>query len=121
MLIVFFFFFSSRRRHTRCYRDWSSDVCSSDLVNGLAREKARPLLERIARLAAEADERREVATHALAGSLRGLAPLAHSIADDLEHEAIDADALRRIAATTYAEELASLATAIQGGLMLREE
>src|SRR5207245_8088984 len=22
---------SSRRRHTRCYRDWSSDVCSSDL------------------------------------------------------------------------------------------
>src|SRR5207245_4388945 len=25
-------FFSSRRRHTRCYRDWSSDVCSSDLV-----------------------------------------------------------------------------------------
>src|SRR5207245_3720371 len=26
------FFFSSRRRHTRCYRDWSSDVCSSDLV-----------------------------------------------------------------------------------------
>src|SRR5438128_12665719 len=28
---VVFFFFSSRRRHTRCYRDWSSDVCSSDL------------------------------------------------------------------------------------------
>src|SRR6266436_10424275 len=25
------FFFSSRRRHTRCSRDWSSDVCSSDL------------------------------------------------------------------------------------------
>ncbi len=90
-------------------------------VNGLAREKARPLLERIARLAAEADERRDVATRALAGSLRGLAPLAHSIADDLEHEAIDADALRRIAATTYAEELASLARAMQAGLMLREE
>src|SRR2546422_9569349 len=28
---AFFFFFSSRRRHTRCSRDWSSDVCSSDL------------------------------------------------------------------------------------------
>src|SRR6266498_4360014 len=27
-----FFFFSSRRRHTRCGRDWSSDVCSSDLL-----------------------------------------------------------------------------------------
>src|SRR2546428_2094349 len=30
-LIVLFFFFSSRRRHTRSDRDWSSDVCSSDL------------------------------------------------------------------------------------------
>src|SRR5690606_40871400 len=28
---LFFFFFSSRRRHTRFSRDWSSDVCSSDL------------------------------------------------------------------------------------------
>src|SRR5205814_7273172 len=27
------FFFSSRRRHTRCLSDWSSDVCSSDLVH----------------------------------------------------------------------------------------
>src|SRR5690606_40979655 len=27
-----FFFFSSRRRHTRFSRDWSSDVCSSDLT-----------------------------------------------------------------------------------------
>src|SRR6266496_6150101 len=31
---MFFFFFSSRRRHTRSLRDWSSDVCSSDLVHG---------------------------------------------------------------------------------------
>src|SRR5258707_8468015 len=30
---VVFFFFSSRRRHTRYWRDWSSDVCSSDLIN----------------------------------------------------------------------------------------
>src|SRR5438105_12885495 len=29
--VVLFFFFSSRRRHTRSTRDWSSDVCSSDL------------------------------------------------------------------------------------------
>src|SRR5439155_17159206 len=29
--LLFFFFFSSRRRHTRWPRDWSSDVCSSDL------------------------------------------------------------------------------------------
>src|SRR6266498_4134791 len=32
MNVYFFFFFSSRRRHTRCGRDWSSDVCSSDLA-----------------------------------------------------------------------------------------
>src|SRR3712207_7721599 len=31
MYFFFFFFFSSRRRHTRYWRDWSSDVCSSDL------------------------------------------------------------------------------------------
>src|SRR5207247_2750546 len=31
LLFFFFFFFSSRRRHTRSTRDWSSDVCSSDL------------------------------------------------------------------------------------------
>src|SRR5207245_6307536 len=43
-------FFSSRRRHTRCYRDWSSDVCSSDLdfpqrVSGALSYKAwRPFL-----------------------------------------------------------------------------
>src|SRR5258707_10237984 len=31
IVVLFFFFFSSRRRHTRYWRDWSSDVCSSDL------------------------------------------------------------------------------------------
>src|SRR2546422_2436493 len=31
IMYYIFFFFSSRRRHTRCSRDWSSDVCSSDL------------------------------------------------------------------------------------------
>src|SRR5690606_39565805 len=35
--IVFIFFFSSRRRHTRFSRDWSSDVCSSDLGASLAK------------------------------------------------------------------------------------
>src|SRR3712207_7801513 len=32
MMLICFFFFSSRRRHTRYWRDWSSDVCSSDLT-----------------------------------------------------------------------------------------
>src|SRR3712207_9033363 len=34
------FFFSSRRRHTRYWRDWSSDVCSSDLM-GVPRARGR--------------------------------------------------------------------------------
>src|SRR3989442_3879873 len=34
---LFHFFVSSRRRHTRCGRDWSSDVCSSDLGEYLVR------------------------------------------------------------------------------------
>src|SRR5690606_40672558 len=37
-LFVFFFFFSSRRRHTRFSRDWSSDVCSSDLARRAERQ-----------------------------------------------------------------------------------
>src|SRR5437660_9116407 len=38
----FFFFFSSRRRHTRWPRDWSSDVCSSDLNSSIAsRQRTR--------------------------------------------------------------------------------
>src|SRR2546428_1114280 len=62
-MCVFFFFFSSRRRHTRSDRDWSSDVCSSDLPYserpgaaagrlgervppGIIRERARELRER---------------------------------------------------------------------------
>src|SRR6266496_6447556 len=43
MRITFFFFFSSRRRHTRSLRDWSSDVCSSDLEQQV-RETRRPPL-----------------------------------------------------------------------------
>src|SRR5207245_5718956 len=51
-----YIFFSSIRRHTRCYRDWSSDVCSSDLGSRLlpgalarapARGQARDLLRGI--------------------------------------------------------------------------
>src|SRR5437867_9532846 len=36
-----FFFFSSRRRHTRSYGDWSSDVCSSDLISPARKESTR--------------------------------------------------------------------------------
>ena len=90
-------------------------------VNGLARDKVRPLLDRIEQLALEKDERRAVAVDSLAGAVRGLAPLVHNVADDLEHEAIDAEALRRIAETSYADELAVLSRALRSGVLLRGE
>src|SRR6266496_369690 len=56
----FFFFFSSRRRHTRSLRDWSSDVCSSDLRapagHCLGPQPARPV-PAAARLGAAAARR----------------------------------------------------------------
>src|SRR2546422_7148170 len=44
-----FFFFSSRRRHTRCSRDWSSDVCSSDLLALAVGVGAYPVVRRLTR------------------------------------------------------------------------
>src|SRR6266542_5298419 len=54
------FFFSSSRRHTICYRDWSSDVCSSDLAvlrgySRTSRQGCRPACELVA---ARSEERR---------------------------------------------------------------
>ncbi len=90
-------------------------------VNGLARQSVRPLLDRIEQLVSESAERRRVAMDALAGALGGLAPLVHAVADDLEHEAIDGASLRRIAETSFAEELTALSSALQGGVLLRSE
>src|SRR5699024_4198854 len=44
----YMFFFSSRRRHTRSKRDWSSDVCSSDLSQGLI--NSTPAIEQVEKL-----------------------------------------------------------------------
>src|SRR5687768_18515698 len=56
--MVIYFFFSSRRRHTRCSRDWSSDVCYSDLEpdggHRDARQQNRPPPESVAELAPDA-------------------------------------------------------------------
>src|SRR3712207_8339755 len=45
MRLTSFFFFSSRRRHTRYWRDWSSDVCSSDLLNPTIRDRRHLFLQ----------------------------------------------------------------------------
>src|SRR5438045_4697843 len=70
----FFFFFSSRRRHTRCLSDWSSDVCSSDLVHadrGRGRRRQRDLERPEAALGRDAAQRSEEHTSELQ-SLRHL-------------------------------------------------
>src|SRR5438034_5674645 len=52
-IIIIVFFFSSRRRHTRSLCDWSSDVCSSDLVrsheDAWAHDRTRRIPRRISR------------------------------------------------------------------------
>src|SRR6266498_1788200 len=71
-----FFFFSSRRRHTRCGRDWSSDVCSSDLGDRRGRRQRPPVPDRrgdrVLRGRRGADQRRQARPGQL--RLRGGAP-----------------------------------------------
>lgn len=80
-----------------------------------------PIMRRLAGLAADRDARRELATRALAGAVAGVGPLLQQIADDLEHDAIDADALRRLAETAYRDELRALERELRGGRFMREE
>src|SRR5690625_8008721 len=63
-MLIFFglFFFSSRRRHTRWPRDWSSDVCSSDLKSG--RRQARVRIRLLDGTATEISRRRKTAQEA---------------------------------------------------------
>src|SRR2546429_2253714 len=57
-LLRLMFFFSSRRRHTRCSRDWSSDVCSSDLEYGFGGAAAERLDANRARSRKKVEESR---------------------------------------------------------------
>ena len=80
-----------------------------------------PVVARIAHLRSDRDARHELAARALAGSLAGLGPLVDQIADDAAHEAIDAAAARRIAATYHDRGLAAVREAMSRGTFLREE
>ena len=81
----------------------------------------RPILDRLDGLAADRDARRALAIRALEGSLAGLGPLLDAIGDDLAHEAIDADALRRAATETFQAELGRLRDDLASGGFLRAE
>lgn len=90
-------------------------------VDGLAREAIQPLLDRIMALAADRESRLRLAARALAGSLAGLEPSLRGVADDLEHAAIDADRLRRLATDAYERELGALRDELSRGTFLRAE
>src|SRR5216684_4686748 len=112
----FFFFFSSRRRHTRCSRDWSSDVCSSDLV--LGRNHDLPFLGR--EMSAEPDYSEEMARE-IDDEIRRVIEEAHETAlqvlrehmDELhnlsailiERETIDKDQFERLLAGEAEEDV----------------
>src|SRR5256886_7704854 len=84
-----FFFFSSRRRHTRFDCDWSSDVCSSDLV-------ARALVPRGSRNAwAELHLLLEIPEGTLSGELTRAARAAACGAGEAEREARDRKSVGR--------------------------
>jgi energy-coupling factor transporter ATP-binding protein EcfA2 len=81
----------------------------------------QPLQDEIARLRAGSEARRDMASRALAGSLAGLGESLDRIADDVDHEAIDVEALRRIADRAYEAGLTAVRAEISHGRFLREE
>lgn len=87
----------------------------------IAAPSVEPLLRRIETLRETADERRRLAREALAGAVRGLVPLVHAVADDLDHDAIDAEALRRIAASAFDGEADELRNELRSGVLLHTE
>src|SRR5687768_18379523 len=79
-----FFFFSRRRRHTSCSRDWSSDVCSSDLpATPPLHEKHR------GRLGRGGDAAQERLTRARARGAGALADKAIDVADTATTENVE--------------------------------
>ncbi|HUQ43586.1 MAG TPA: GTPase [Candidatus Limnocylindria bacterium] len=90
-------------------------------LDGLSASAIAPIRARMDALGADREARRALAERALAGSLAGLAPLIERVADDLEHEAIDVDALRRSAQHAFASERRELAEQLSGGAFLRAE
>jgi energy-coupling factor transporter ATP-binding protein EcfA2 len=88
---------------------------------GVARTAITPLRDRITRLAATSEDRRQLARAALAGALRGLVPLVAEVAADLERDAANGEALRQIASSAYLEQFQQLSAALRSGVLLRAE
>ncbi len=81
----------------------------------------QPVMDEIGRLRQDRQARLDLAARALAGSLAGLGDSLDRIADDVEHEAIDVETLRRTAVQAYAHGFTGLRQEIGSGAFLREE
>src|SRR5215217_8476738 len=90
--LAFFFFFSSRRRHTRYWRDWSSDVCSSDLEED--RQERHVEQSRGAQARKKAADRIEIADRLHALRLLGALERhrGHQIEDPVREQLVEAGA-----------------------------
>jgi energy-coupling factor transporter ATP-binding protein EcfA2 len=93
----------------------------AEATDGLDPARVQLLLDRMSKLATDHDARRALAARALAGALAGIGSLVHDVADDLEHEAIEVEAARRLAQGIYAEETRTLTDDLRRGTFLREE
>src|SRR5262245_64183914 len=82
--LLVLFFFSSRRRHTRCLSDWSSDVCSSDLLG--SREERHSRLRQHVRRDAEQDRREDIVQRPLVRAELDRAPRAEKSAERTARE-----------------------------------
>src|SRR3712207_9123611 len=99
-----FIFFSSRRRHTRYWRDWSSDVCSSDLDVRLLLEGRDDCFQTLLELAAVLRPGQERA-HVERVDLGALEGVGHLALLNLEGEALGN---RRLADAGVAEDRKSV-------------
>src|SRR5690606_37756528 len=78
-LFFLVFFFSSRRRHTRFSRDWSSDVCSSDLAFVVGHDPADGAFDEAADVAVPGEEQAEEAEVLGGGAVPGAAEQAQGV------------------------------------------
>jgi hypothetical protein len=90
-------------------------------TGGLDAGSVAPILERVDELRRDRAARRALAARSLAGALAGLPQLAEAVADDLDHQAIDSDALRRAVNVAFDNSLREVREQLRRGTFLREE
>lgn len=90
-------------------------------TGGLDASRVAPILERVDELRRDRAARRALAARSLAGALGGLPQLAEAVADDLDHQAIDSDALRRTVNGAFDAAFRDVREQLRRGTFLREE